>query len=191
MALAQVEGHLPDCGPFPNGCKVPLQSPHRFWIAALIPSLVSKGNLHTLLAEVQVIHIYDKIKGLQSPPLGNTTAKSSPVRRHTIYDDPLPPSCQPIFDPGSNTGSLGCPGLVTSSWAFCDGVYWRPCGSPKRLYRPRTVTLTEHVVVKVKDVCNSRPTPMKTMLARVDDFISLKEIDTPVPWWRWGKHQQT
>ena len=45
------------------------------------------------------------------------------------------------------------------------------------IHAPRTVKLTKHVVVKVKEVCNTRPTLTKTVLARVDDVISLQEID--------------
>ena len=48
------------------------------------------------------------------------------------------------------------------------------------IHGPQTVTLTEHVVKCVKEVGNTRPTPMKTMLARVDEDISLQEIDNPV-----------
>ena len=45
----------------------------------------------------------------------------------------------------------------------------------------RTVTLTEHVLVKVKKVCNTRPTLTNTVLARVDEVICLQEIDHTVP----------
>ena len=42
------------------------------------------------------------------------------------------------------------------------------------------VTLAEHILVKVKEDCNTRPTLTKTVLARVDEVICLQEIDPPV-----------
>ena len=45
------------------------------------------------------------------------------------------------------------------------------------IHGPRTVTLTEHVLVKVKEVCNTRPTLTKTVLAEV---VCLQEVDHPV-----------
>ena len=48
------------------------------------------------------------------------------------------------------------------------------------IHGPRTVTLTEHVLVKLKEVCNIRPTMRKTVLARVNEIICLQEIDHPV-----------
>ena len=47
------------------------------------------------------------------------------------------------------------------------------------IHGPRTVTLTEHVLVKVKEVY-TRPTLTKTVLARVNEVICLQEIDHPV-----------
>ena len=44
----------------------------------------------------------------------------------------------------------------------------------------QTVTLTEHILVKVKEVCNTRPTLTKIVLARVYEAICLQEIDHPV-----------
>ena len=48
------------------------------------------------------------------------------------------------------------------------------------IHGPRTVTITEHVLVKVKEVCNTRPTLTKTVLARVIEIICLQKIDHPV-----------
>ena len=41
------------------------------------------------------------------------------------------------------------------------------------IHGPRTAPLTENVLVKVKEVCNTRPTLTKTVLARVDEVICL------------------
>ena len=49
------------------------------------------------------------------------------------------------------------------------------------IHGPRTVTLTEHILVKVKEVCNTRPTLTETVLARVSVVICLQEVDHPVP----------
>ena len=73
-------------------------------LAALNSSLLSSGNFRHLFgeAEVQVIDVDDNKEGPRNWPLGNTTANCSPVREHTIYEGPLPPSCPPVFNPGTN-----------------------------------------------------------------------------------------
>ena len=48
------------------------------------------------------------------------------------------------------------------------------------IHGPRTVTLTEHTLVKDKEVCNTRPTVTETMLARVYEVVYLQEVDHPV-----------
>ena len=48
------------------------------------------------------------------------------------------------------------------------------------IHGPRTVTLTEHVLVKVKEVCNTRPTLTKTVLARFNEVVCLQKVDHPV-----------
>ena len=45
---------------------------------------------------------------------------------------------------------------------------------------PRTVKLTEDVLVKVKEVCNTRPTLTETVLTRVYEVVCLQEVDHPV-----------
>ena len=117
---------------------------------------------------------------LKTDPLANITANSGPFRRHTISDDPLPPSCQPILDPGSNIPlDALCSNFPQEPFMrnFIEGLLEV---QKDYIYGPRTVTLTEHVLVKVKDVCNTRPALKKTVLARVDKVNSLQEIDLPV-----------
>ena len=72
MTLIQVEGHLPDRRPFSNGCKVPLQGPHRFRICGINPQLGIVSELRHLTgeAEVQVIDIYHKKEGPKTDPCG-------------------------------------------------------------------------------------------------------------------------
>ena len=71
-------------------------------IVALISQLGIVSKLWHLAGDAKVIDIYDQKEGPQNSPRGNTTANSGPVKSHTIYDDPLPPSCQPIFGLGRN-----------------------------------------------------------------------------------------
>ena len=54
VALIQVEGHLPDHGPFSNVCKVPLQVPHRFRINGIYPQLGIVSELKHLAGEAKV-----------------------------------------------------------------------------------------------------------------------------------------
>ena len=44
----------------------------------------------------------------------------------------------------------------------------------------RTVTLTEHILVKVKEVCNTRPTLTEAVFSRVYEVVCLQEVDHPV-----------
>ena len=44
------------------------------------------------------------------------------------------------------------------------------------IHGPRTVTLTEHILVKVKEVLNTRPTVTETVLARVYEVISVQSV---------------
>ena len=48
------------------------------------------------------------------------------------------------------------------------------------IHGPRTVTPTEHILVKVKELRNTRPTLTETVLARVYEVVCLQEIDHPV-----------
>ena len=70
MALVQVEGHLTGRGPFSNGCKVPLQGPHRFWICGINPQLGIVSELRHLAgeSEIQVIDIDGKRRGPKTDP---------------------------------------------------------------------------------------------------------------------------
>ena len=59
---------------------------------------------------------------------------SGPVRMHTIDDDPLPPSCQPVLYQGSNI-TLDAHGSNLPHEPFVRVfLYWRLSGSPKRLH---------------------------------------------------------
>ena len=112
--------------------------------------------------------------------MGNTTANSGPVRGHTIDDDTLPSSCQPILYPGSNI-ALDAQGSNLPHGPFVRD-FIKGFSEVEKDYIPgsRTVTLTEHVLVKVNEVCSTRPTLTKTVLARVNEVICLQEIDHPV-----------
>ena len=144
--------------------------------AALIPSLVSSANLDTLLERARsrsLIYITKRI-GPKTDPY------SGPVRGHTIDDDPLPPSCKPIFNPGSNI-ALDAQGSNLPHEPFVrDFIEGFAEVQKDVIHGPRTVTLTEHVLVKVKEVCSTRPTLTKTVLARVYEVVCLQEVDHPV-----------
>ena len=86
-----------------------LQGPHRFRIGGINPQLGIVSELRHLAGEdeVQVIDVDDRKEGPQYWPLGNTTVNSSPVRWHTIDEDSLPPSCQQVFNLGSNIALEG------------------------------------------------------------------------------------
>ena len=119
---------MPDRIPFSNGCKVPLQGPHRFRICGINPQLGIVSELIHLAgeAEVQVIDINDKKEGPQTDPCGIPllTAVQSEGTPLTMTLCLLP----------ANQFSIQCPGLEPSSWAFCEGLYRRLCVSPKRLH---------------------------------------------------------
>ena len=57
-------------GPFSNGCKVPLQGPHRFWICGINPQLGIVSELRHLAgeSEIQVIDIDGKRRGPKTDP---------------------------------------------------------------------------------------------------------------------------
>ena len=121
-----------------------------------------------------------KRRGPKNRPLWHTTGNSGPVRGHTIDDDPLPPSCQPILYPGSNI-ALDAQGSNLPHEPFVrDFIEGFAEVQKDYIHGPRTVTLTEHVLVKVKEVCNARPTLTKTVLARVNEVVCLQEVDHPV-----------
>ena len=147
-----------------------MQGPHRLRICGINPQLGIVSELRHLAgeAEVQVIDINDKKEGSQNRPL------------HTIDDDPLPPSCQPILYPRSNI-ALDAQGSNLPHEPFVrDFIEGFAEVQKDYIHGPRTVTLTEHVLVKVKEVCNTRPTLTKTMLARVNEVVCLQEVDHPV-----------
>ena len=74
-----------------------------FHCRALIDSgIVSKFRHLAGESEVQAIVVDDKKEGSQNWPLWNSTANSSKVRGQAIDDDPLPPYCRSVFNPGSN-----------------------------------------------------------------------------------------
>ena len=158
---------MPDCKPVSNGCKVLLQGPHRLRISGINPQLSIVSKLKHLGGEAQVIDVDDEKEGPQSSPLGNTTVKSGPVRWHTIDDDPLPPSCQPVPYSGTNIA------LDAQIANFLHEPFIRDFGrgleevSKDFIHGFRTVTLTEYVIVKVEEVSDTRPSSTKTVLMRL------------------------
>ena len=147
--------------------------------AALIPSLVSSANLDTLLERPRSL-IYDKKRGPRTDPrrtLLQTAVQSEgtpltmtlcllPANQFSIHAATLP------WMPRARTFLM--------SHSVRDFIEGFAEVQKDYIHGPRTVTLTEHVLVKVKEVCNTRPTLTKTVLARVYEVICLQEIDHPV-----------
>ena len=183
MALILIKGHLPDRGPFSNGCKVPLQGPHRFRICGINPQLGIISELRHLAGEVevQVIDINDKMRGPKTVPCGTPllTAVQSEGTPLTMTLCLL--HGQPILYPGSNI-ALDVQGSNLPHEPFVrDFIEGFAEVQKDCIHGPRTVTLTEHVLVKVKDVCNTRPTLTETVLARVYEVVCFfQEVDYPV-----------
>ena len=138
MALIQVEVHLPDRGPFSNGCKVTLKGAHIFLISCINHYLNIVNELRHLAGEAQVIDIDVEKEEPQNWHLGNTTVNSGPVRGYTTEGDSLPPSCQPVLHLGSHIALVAHAECEPTSWAFCEGPCQRLCESPKKLHPRET-----------------------------------------------------
>ena len=102
---------------------------------------------------------------------------SGPVRGYAIDDDPLPLFCQPVFNPGSNI-VLDAQGTNLPHEPFVrDFIKGLTEVQIDYIHGPRTVTLTEQVLVKIKEFCNIRPYLTETVLVRIDEAVCLQEID--------------
>ena len=102
------------------------------------------------------------------------------MRGHTIDDDLLPPSCLPILYPGSNI-ALDAQGSNFPHEPFVmDFIEVFAEVQKDYIHGPQTVALTEHLLVKVKEVCSTRLTLTETVLFRVYEDVCPQEVVHPV-----------
>ena len=144
ISLIQVKEHLPNCGPFSNGCKVLLQGPHRLQKSGIKPQFGIVSELRYLAgeAEVQVIDVDHKKEGPHNWPLENTTANSGPVRRHTMQWRLPSASFLPTSFQSRQQHCLGCPGEIKEMWGqkrYLEWI-WRKWEAEMREYEKRRVT---------------------------------------------------